>query len=192
MAIITDEHASTLRFACTPVARSEEGPYDAYDLAVWDDGHQIFAHQYNVNGWQAGHSEVWKTARAFQASARLVDATVPVDLWDLWTKHPDFGEPMTLALSVPWMKLILSGTTTLRGAPPEIDAEIYLWTDNDRYYEPNVPSDSRLRNYACLRMTFGVEEARAFGRELATEYVDAQKRRRALGIHHYDDHLDFC
>jgi len=39
-------------------------------------------------------------------------------------------------------------------------------------------------------MTFGVEEARAFGRELAAECVDAQKRRRALGIHHYDDHLD--
>jgi hypothetical protein len=176
------------------VPPSQEGPHDTYEISLWHD-ELIFSHQYNVEGWQLGHSEVLKIARAFQVAHRLVDQKVPVNLYDTGRRNTDAvsSPDMCIHLDVIWMHVILSAMTMGAREEPEmmIQCRLFLWTSPDEDYEPNQPPSEPLTRFVSEDFFIRPEEAIRFGAELEAECIAAQRERRRLDIEHFDDWIGF-
>lgn len=188
-----------------PVSPSHEGPHDAYDVRIWHGDDIVFDHQYNVVGWQLGHSEVVNIARSFEVAHRLLDQNLPVDLYDTThtvkyevqegRRYHPFNPPMHLHRDVIWMHVLLSADTYRQqgNKPPEevVTLRLFLWTSPDEDYDPGQSPSEHMTRFVSDDFSFNIPEITRFGAELHAECIETQRLRRELGLEHFDDWIDF-
>jgi hypothetical protein len=183
----------------TPVTPSIRGPRDAYDVAIWqeDENNAVFRHQYNVHGWQIGHSEILNIARAFQVVHRLADMELPLNLYRVDNNanaksREHLSKPMCLCLDVIWIHVKLSADLRKPDSSEvDVNLELFLWTSPDEDYAPNAIASEPLTRFVFEDFYIRNEEAKRFGAALQRECIEGQKLRRELHLKHFDDAIDF-
>jgi hypothetical protein len=172
-------------FEITPVTPSLDGPRDAYDVTVWHDKVAVFQHQYNVHGWQNGHWNVYRIARAFQHARRLMDVKADFGLYRHLADDPSYNEEVSLHLEVIWLHVVLRGCTYEK--KPNFLVQFFLWTNPDRDYAPNAPLSTQLTSFVGDEINVLPKAAVTFGKALESECRKAERLRKKLGLRHFDD-----
>jgi hypothetical protein len=184
MAILSTNSGS--KFSLTPVTPTSSGPRDAYDIAIHFGDKELFTHQYNVNGWQGGHSDLWAIANACRHISSIIDKTTPVDLTN---SGEATDKPLEICINVLWLETIISAFTFL--GDTQVTFRFYLWISPDQDYAPDEGRSEIFTRFIGDTFFPSVEQTIQFGKSLALECIHAQQMRRILKMEHFDDVIVF-
>src|SRR5687767_9074041 len=95
----------------TPVPPGSTDQEDAYQVVISVAGTTLLDQQFNVHGWQLGHSHFLRLARMFMVAPNLIGKKTDISVG----ASPKSREPVVLQEGVPWFLVRIYGAVSRIG-----------------------------------------------------------------------------
>jgi len=154
---------------------------DSYHVRISIEDRILLDRQFDVNGWQLGHSHFLRLAHIFQFAPNLIGKRTAI---------PDEGGGFTEALvvqeGVPWFLILVYGATSRIG---RFAPRIVVYLTIDQGYKNGESQPLELEQLQGLTFYVTPSSAESFGKELFDECMMARILRAQLGLEVFEDEL---
>lgn len=166
--------------AITPILPTQDGPRDAYQVAVWRNDEPVFEQTYSVQDFTGGHYVMWQVANLLQYASDMVDQEVrspvipmPPEAWCSARPHP-----LSIRQHATWMDIILSSSTYRGEAGCLLSVYLAMKQISTFAHEPGTGLDQ----FVAFGLYSTPAEVANFGKVLEEEMVQARRLRDALNL----------
>ena len=156
---------------------SNSSDTDSYRVLLYFNEACIYDKTHTVAGWQSGHFYVYLISNAFRRCQMLVDKDVGFNIYSRNDPTSQSYETACIDVDTDWLGFTLFGTRVKRFRNDPVGQERIVGKAYLRLSEDTIPGAEE-----ALWFRFGctVEEAVAFGDELAKEAAEAAANRARL------------